>query len=105
MKIFVSHSSDFDYEKELYDPLRKSKLFGEHEFFLPHADDRDINTKEEIQSSDLFVAEASHPSTGSGIEIGWAHAANIPILVVYKDNLASGLLRYLTDNLYPYTSH
>lgn len=105
MKIFVSHTRDFDFENELYQPIRTSELNNQHAFFLPHEDDRNVKTKEEIEHSDLFIAEASFPTTGSGIEIGWADAAGVPILVIYKEGYQiSGSLKYLTDKFIEYSS-
>jgi nucleoside 2-deoxyribosyltransferase len=37
-----------------------------------------------VKNCDLFVAECSYPSTGLGLEIGLALAANKPILVIAK---------------------
>lgn len=105
MKIFVSHTKDSDYVHELYRPLRDSNLNNEHDFFLPHEGGRGVKTKHEIQASDLVLAEVSYPATGSGIEIGWADAANVPLLCVYKEgSKVSGSLKYLTDNFIEYSS-
>lgn len=64
MKIYVSHSREFDFEKDLYEPLRNSALKWDNTFFFPHEAGRDVNTKEEIKNSDLILAEVSFPSTG-----------------------------------------
>jgi hypothetical protein len=105
MKIFVSHTKQSDYENELYKPLRASELSNKYDFFLPHEGDRNVKTKDEIQASDLLLAEVSYPATGSGIEIGWADAANVPLLFIYKDGAKiSGSLKYLTDNFIEYSS-
>ena len=105
MKIFVSHSNKTDYVEELYIPIRSSDLDGRHEFFLPHESEQSINTKEEIQSSDLLLAEVSFPATGSGIEIGWADAAHIPLVFIYKEGAkVSNSVRHLTDQIIEYSS-
>jgi hypothetical protein len=83
MKIFVSHSSDFDYKNELYLPLRNSFLNKKYDFYLPYEKDP-VNTKEIIQKSDLMIAEASYPSSGQGIEFVWAYEAKIPIICIYR---------------------
>lgn len=86
MKLYVSHSSAYDFEAELYAPLRTA--FGEsHELWLPHDAGRVNGTtdaKTRIRSCDMMIAEVSLPSTGQGIEIGWADTANVPIVCVYK---------------------
>lgn len=66
MKIFVSHSTNYDFDSELYAPLRQSDLAKEHEIILPHENQRDVNTKDIIKNCDLVVAEVSYPSTGQG---------------------------------------
>lgn len=100
MKIFVSHSSGFDYENELYKPLRNSTINNNHEIFLPHEDGRDVLTKDVIKKSDVVIAEVSFPSTGQGIELGWANVFNVPIICVnQKNSKPSDSLKYLTENL------
>ncbi|MES2930765.1 MAG: hypothetical protein V4665_03200 [Patescibacteria group bacterium] len=76
MKIFVSHSQNFDFTADLYEPLN-DPVFAEHSFFFPHKDDKNINTQEEIKNSDLVLAEVSFPSTGQGIELGWGMAIKL----------------------------
>lgn len=103
MKIYISHPNSFDFEEMLYAPLRLSALSQEHEFFLPHEQKRNINTKEEIQASDLLIAEVSLPSTGSGIEMGWASAARVPVWCVYRENSKpSGSLKYISEKMFSY---
>lgn len=85
MKIYVTHSSGFDYQNELYRPLRESDLNNQHEIALPHEFSTDqFNSKEYMKQCDLIVAEASFPSTGQGIELGWANLYEIPIVCVHK---------------------
>ena len=105
MKIFVSHTNQIDYQNELYLPLRESVLNQGFDFFLPHEGNKNVNTKEEIQSSELMIAEVSFPSTGSGIEIGWADSVNIPLLCIYREGMKiSGSLKFLTNDFIEYSS-
>jgi hypothetical protein len=105
MKIFVSHTNQIDYQNELYTPLRESALNQTHSFFLPHEGNKNVNTKHEIQASDLVLAEVSFPATGSGIEIGWADAVNVPLLCVYKEGMKiSGSLKFITNDFIEYSS-
>ena len=87
MKIYVSHSSSYDYINEIYNPIINSDISKTNTFFLPHENKNKItNTKDIIASYDLVIAEVSLPSTGQGIELGWASYANVHILCVYKKN-------------------
>ncbi|MDD2823079.1 MAG: hypothetical protein PHQ59_03265 [Candidatus Daviesbacteria bacterium] len=85
MKIYVTHSSGFDYQKELYQPLRKSKLNNLHEITLPHEFFLEqFNSKEYLKECDLVLAEVSYPSEGQKIELGWASSYKVPIICIYK---------------------
>ena len=105
MKIFVSHSRRFDFEGELYKPLRESVLFMKHQFLFPHQTGDSVNTKQLIQNEcDLVLAEVSYPSTGQGIELGWADDANKKIICIYKKGTEfSKSLKEVTDNFKEYT--
>lgn len=84
MKLYLTHSSGYDYETQLYAPL-KAAFASEHELHLPHESQVDgVNSKEIIPKCDIILAEVSLPSTGQGIELGWADAYNIPIICLYK---------------------
>lgn len=105
MKIYISHSGNYDYENELYKPLKGSELFKEHDIFLPHEPDNvDTPAQEVLKQTDLLVAEVSFPSTGQGIELGLANAADVRIVCFYKDGAKpSGSLRFITDKIVKYT--
>lgn len=103
MKIFVPHSSNFDFRNELYLPLRSSALNELHEFILPQENKREVITRELIKECDMVLAEVSYPSTGQGIELGWASMLNAPIVCIYKEGLKySPALRYVTDTFIDY---
>ncbi|MCA9353184.1 hypothetical protein KC901_03310 [Patescibacteria group bacterium] len=98
MKIFVTHSSDIDVKTDLYDPIRNSDFNAQHEIKLPQEFGKETITKEMIQSQDLIIAESSMPSTGSGIELGWADMYGVPIVNIYKKgSKSSSSMRYVTD--------
>ena len=84
MRIFVAHSSAYDFKNELYIPLRQSKLNKEHVIILPQENGKEVITKDIIKACDVVVAEVSYASTGQGIELGWADIFCIPILCIYK---------------------
>lgn len=98
MKIFIAHSSDFDYSKKLYQPLRRSKLNDEHQILLPQENGKQVITKEMIKGVDLLVSEVSCPSTGQGIELGWADLLGTPIVCISeKGAKISTSLHNVTD--------
>ena len=85
MKIYLTHPTNFDFKKDLYQPLRQSELNANYEIVLPHEDGAaQFNSKEQMSDFDLVVAEVSFPSTGQGIELGWADMAGVPIICMYK---------------------
>ncbi len=105
MKIFVTHASSFNFQDELYKPLRESSLNQEHEFILPQENGRLEVDKELIKSCNLIIAEVSHPSTGQGIELGWADMLDIPIVCIYKEGTNfSPALHYVSKKFLMYTS-
>lgn len=87
MRIYVSHSTGFDFRSELYTPLQNSEISQSHTLILPHmASDIPYTTKElfEKKQCDVVLAEVSYPSTGQGIELGWADLFGIRIVCVSK---------------------
>lgn len=104
MKIYVCHSKSFDYQNELYKPLKEAKLSVE--FIFPHEESsQTFNSKElfEKHSCDYVLAEVSTPSTGQGIELGWADISGIPILCFYKAGTTPAKsLNVLTDKIIEY---
>ncbi len=103
MKIYVSHSRELDFVNELYKPIRESELNDQHEFFLPHENDWSVNFKEILKDLDLVVAEVSFPSTGEGIELGWAEMMDVPIVCIYKEGAKiSGSLKYICKTFISY---
>ena len=83
--IYISHSSNMNYEKELYEPLLNSNISKEFKLILPHSKEyKDIDTKNIIINSNYLVAEVSYPGTGIGLELGRAESNNIPIICVIK---------------------
>lgn len=105
MKIYVGHASSFDFKQELYGPIKSSILFSQHTFIFPHDEQADVqNSREWIQSSDLFIAEVSYPSTGLGIEMGWASAQGIPIVAIFrKDHEPSSSMQFVAKQIVEYT--
>ena len=85
MKIYISHSTNFDFKKDLYQPLKDSNL--SKNFIFPHEKSLKQNPLKKLFSTkkcDLIIAEISLPSTGQGIELGWANMYKIPIICFHK---------------------
>ena len=83
--ICIGHSNSFNYKDELYIPIRKSELNDIYKIVLPHEKrEGPYNSKEILKNCNLFVAEVSYPSTGLGIEIGWASMLEVPIICIKK---------------------
>jgi hypothetical protein len=100
-KIYVSHSTNFDFEKELYKPLKKLEGF---ELIFPHEKSKlPMPSKDIIKSCSAVIAEVSNPSHGVGIEIGWADSFGIPIIFVFKKNSKiSSSLKIVSNNFIEY---
>ena len=107
MKIYIAHSSKFDFIEKLYNPIKNSKICVENDVLFPHDDEsKSINTKDIIKECNLVIAEVSEVSTGLGIELGWAEAFNIPILCIYeKGKIYSPSLKYITNNFVEYENN
>lgn len=104
MKIYVSHSSEYDYINKIYKPINRSVLNKSNTFYLPHENKNNIiDTKDLIGNCDLVIAEVSIPSTGQGIELGWASHSKTPIVCIYeKVAKISSSLKFITDKFIEY---
>ncbi len=106
MKIYVAHSREYDYKKELYVPIRSSEKLREYEIILPHEESSvTSNTRNFYKDIDLIIAECSYPSIGLGIELGWAFDDNIPVYCIHKRDIKiSGSINAITQNIYEYSN-
>jgi len=105
MKIYLGHSTGFDYRRELYEPIMNSEIGKNNEIICPHLSKEAKDSKTAISECDLFVAEVSYPSTGMGIELGWANIFGKPIICVYKTGTKiSDSLKIITDKFMGYSS-
>jgi hypothetical protein len=103
MKIVVTHSSAFDFKNKLYTPLRSSALNAAHEILLPQEHGKEQVTQDLIKNADVVIAEVSLPSTGQGIELGWAYIFGVPIICLYeKGSKFSNSLHFITDTFIEY---
>ena len=56
-----------------------------------------------MKEFDFVIAEVSYPSTGQGIELGWANTENIPIICIYtQGSTISNSLHVITELIFPY---
>jgi len=107
MKIYIGHSREFDYKKELYEPIRNFvKLPSPVDMILPHENSADIQRARDFYNDiDLFIAEVSFPATGLGIELGWAYDSGVPIFCISKRGTKiANSLRSITSNFLEYDS-
>lgn len=105
MKIYVGHSSSFDYKQDLYKPLKNSELSADHELIFPHENSEELfNSREFLrEEADVMIAEVSNPSTGLGVELGWADQFDVSIICVcQKDSQPSSALKAVTDDVLVY---
>jgi hypothetical protein len=84
-RIYVGHSGDFDFKNILYRPILESKLNTAYDFTFPHeSTSMPFNSRTFLKNCDGMIAEISYPSTGLGIELGWADLYEIPIIALYQ---------------------
>lgn len=104
MKIYVAHSTGYNFRADLYIPLGRA-FSNEHELFLPHEAHPDgVESRDIIASSDVVLAEVSLASTGQGIELGWANASGVKIVCFYRTgSTPSGALRFISDTFIEYS--
>lgn len=107
MKIYIGHSTDYDFKNELYKPLIKSKLNKKHTLVLPHEKSSKLfNSKDFLKNkAELMIAEVSNKSLGVGIELGWANLNNVKIICIYKkDTQLSSSLKAISNNFIEYSN-
>ena len=104
MKIYVSHSRSYDFKNELYLPIRNSPLNSKHKILLPHEEsNKPFNSRKYLRTCDLVIAEVSYPSTGQGMELGWANLYEIPTICIFKEgHKPSSSLKIITDKFCEY---
>nr|AIA10569.1 unknown Function [uncultured bacterium] len=90
-----------EFRESLYAVLKSSSIWEQYTFVLPHDEnDAPFPTKEffESEECDVILAEVSYPSTGQGIEIGWADTLHIPLVCLYKKNASISQSLYTVTN-------
>jgi hypothetical protein len=106
MNIYFSHSKNFDYLNQFYLPIKNFPLSKKHRLIFPHQNSqKSYPIKKSLPKGkiDLIIAEISHPSTGQGIELGWANLYKVPIICIHKTSAKiSNSVKLLTKNIIPY---
>jgi len=71
---------------------------------LPHEhSEHPFNSRQFLKECSLVVAEVSSPSTGLGVELGWASFMDVPIVCIHKTGTAiSNSLKVIIDEFYSY---
>jgi hypothetical protein len=106
VKIYISHSRGIlDYKNCLYEPLRSSVLNTEHEIIFPHElSEEPYDSRGLLETLGLFGAEVSYPSTGLGIELGFAAERKVPIVCFHEHGTAyARSVKKVTEHIYAYT--
>jgi len=106
MRIYVSHSRALNFEEELYKPLEEYAIASGHQFIFPHdisMSDYPSRSLFESRGCDMVLAEVSLPSTGQGIELGWANTFGVRIIAVHKaGSTVSSSLSHVTKDSFEY---
>jgi transcriptional regulator with XRE-family HTH domain len=69
---------------ELYEPRKQTDPVPHAEVAVSHLYSWD---KHSVLNSDLLIHLCYHASTGAGVELEFAHAALLPIILIYPDDL------------------
>ena len=105
MRIYLGHSRSFDYEADLYNPIKQNLELSKLGIILPHDGETSYNSPDFYKNLDLFIAAVSYPATGLGVELGWAYDAKVPIVCISRsDAKVSGSLSVLTNEFYRYNN-
>ena len=106
MKIYIAHSRNIDFINELYKPIKNSVELSKYELILPHERKQENNNNRIFYKNlDMIIADVSRPSTGLGIELGWAYDDNVKIYCIYKKGFKySSSLKAVSDNFYEYSN-
>lgn len=108
MKWFISHpSGGMQHTPTFFDAI---KQFTEErsgiEVTYPHEQQAEVQlTQTAITEADLVLVEVSVPSTGSGIELGWANAAGKKIIAFHQGGSEpSPSVKFVTSEVHTYVT-
>ena len=106
MRVYVSHAKKDNFMENLYNPIKNSELTQNNQFIFPHEGNENIDTEKLFRdrACDIVLAEVSVPSTGQGIELGYAKLLNVPIICIYKKGSEiAGSLKWITNQFIEYS--
>lgn len=104
--LYLGHAVRWNFQEHLYKPLRNSHFSEEFNLILPHEQSLEpSNTKSIIENCNVMLAEVSYPSTGLGIELGWAEVFDIPIIAFYQEGRSpTKTLKLVVHDVFEYDS-
>lgn len=105
---FVSHpSGSTEHTPTFFNAVNDfAKQHTDIEIKFPQQDKDNIQkTKDDIAAAELVLVEVSISSTGSGIELGWANAAGVPIIAFHQGGAEpSPAVQFATKNIHVYVT-
>jgi hypothetical protein len=106
ISIYVGNVTEFESQGELYKAIRNSALNEKFRIVLCHDEvSKTIKSKEFLKVCEYMIAEVSHPTTGLGIELGWADLYGVKIICIYKTgSKISSSLKIITNNFIEYSN-
>lgn len=104
--LYLGHAPRWNFQEHLYLPLVSSHFATDFELILSHQHSLEpANTKEMIRNANVMLAEVSYPSTGLGIEMGWAEEFDVPIIAFYQHGRSpTHCLKIVAHDLFAYGS-
>lgn len=107
-KWFVSHpSGGMQHTPTFFNAINRfSELQSGVEIVFPHDVESEVQmTKDELAQVDLVLVEVSIPSTGSGIEMGWANAAGKKVVAFHQGGSApSPAIKFVASEIQVYVT-
>lgn len=106
MLIQFWHSSSYDYQKELYIPIKESIIFKQNKIILPHDNEWEfVNSKDSLKKVDIFFSEVSYPSIWLWIELWFANIYWVKIVCFYKKWIkVTGSLSVVCNDFFEYSN-
>lgn len=105
---FVSHpSGGMQHTPTFFNAINTYVQGNSHiEVLFPHEAQEEVQlTKDAISVCDLVLVEVSIPSSGSGIELGWANAAGKPIIAFHQGGSEpSPAIKFVTREIHVYVT-
>ena len=93
MKIYVGRFNEWNYRKELYEPIMESNLYKEHEFIFSH--NNNLNNNGYIEECDLLILDETY-----NIEDENSKTGNKKIVCIYMMGLEK--LGYINTDIIEY---